>query len=113
MRALNLHDDDPVGRELQLARERATAAALASFENDESAVAQTVRQELLAHLSAGAAQHDADRDDSSAHSDMQGKALRAAREAILAMRLSEEIGDAAFHRMEEEIDWLEMADRRD
>jgi hypothetical protein len=26
------------------------------------------------------------------------------------MRANDEIGDDAFHRMEEELDWLEMAD---
>jgi monovalent cation/hydrogen antiporter len=28
---------------------------------------------------------------------------------VLAMRASDEIGDDAFHRIEEELDWLEMA----
>jgi hypothetical protein len=28
------------------------------------------------------------------------------------MRANDEIGDAAFHRMEEELDWLEMAGGR-
>jgi CPA1 family monovalent cation:H+ antiporter len=37
-------------------------------------------------------------------------AIQAARQAILAMRARDEIGDAAFHRMEEELDWLELAD---
>jgi len=27
------------------------------------------------------------------------------------MRVSDEIGDDAFHQLEEELDWLEMADR--
>ena len=31
LRALDLHDDDPVGRELRAARERALRAGLASF----------------------------------------------------------------------------------
>jgi CPA1 family monovalent cation:H+ antiporter len=39
--------------------------------------------------------------------------LRAAREAVLAMRANDEIGDDAFHRVEEELDWLEMASGRD
>jgi hypothetical protein len=29
------------------------------------------------------------------------------------MRANDEIGDDAFHRMEEELDWLEMAGRVD
>jgi hypothetical protein len=28
------------------------------------------------------------------------------------MRANDEIGDDAFHEMEEELDWLEMAERR-
>ena len=35
---------------------------------------------------------------------------KAARQAVLAMRDSDEIGDDAFHEIEEELDWLEMAD---
>ena len=35
---------------------------------------------------------------------------QAARQAVLAMRANDEIGDDAFHEMEEELDWLEMAD---
>ena len=37
-------------------------------------------------------------------------AIQAARQALLAMRSKDEIGDDAFHRMEEQLDWLEMAD---
>ena len=46
LRALNLHDDDPVGREISVARERALRAGLASFAEDESPVAEAVRQEF-------------------------------------------------------------------
>ena len=35
LRALDLHDDDPVGRELRAARERALRAGLASFAHDD------------------------------------------------------------------------------
>ena len=50
LRALDLHDDDPVGRELSAARERALRAGLASFEHDRSPVADAVRQEFSARL---------------------------------------------------------------
>ena len=53
LRALDLHDDDPVGRELSAARERALRAGLASFEHDRSPVADAVRQEFTAHLAPG------------------------------------------------------------
>ena len=37
---------------------------------------------------------------------------QAARQAVLAMRANDEIGDDAFHQIEEELDWLEMAGGR-
>lgn len=109
LRALDLRDDDPVGHEVAAARERALGAGLAGLEDERSPVADVVRQEFIAHLGsvdATAAEGEARR---SAHSDLHRRAVRAAREAILAMRASEEIGDAAFHQMEEELDWIEMS----
>ena len=47
----------------------------------------------------------------SAHGEIHRAALQAARQAVLAMRSNDEIGDDAFHLMEEELDWLEMAVR--
>ncbi len=109
LRALNLRDDDPVGHEVGAARETALRAALARFEHDRSPVAEAVRLEFTAHLGAA----DAGPEDSNArrfaHSDIHHRALQAARQAILAMRASDEIGDDAFHQLEEELDWIEMA----
>ena len=50
LRALDLHDDDPVGRELRAARARALDAGLASVADDRTAVGTEVRQELTRHL---------------------------------------------------------------
>ena len=107
LRALDLRDDDPVGREVRAARERALAAGLASFEAEQSAIADAVRHELRAHLgseSTSAAGHERRAD----HNDFHRDALDAARQAVLAMRASNEIGDDAFHQLEEQLDWLEM-----
>jgi len=109
MRALNLRDDDPVGHEVTAARGRALMAGLAWFEDDETPVAEAVRQEFMAHL--GSADVDPGEGDlrRMAHTEIHRRALQAAREAVLAMRASDEIGDDAFHQMEEELDWIEMA----
>src|SRR5262245_28705946 len=107
LRVLGLSDDDPVGREVRAARERALGAGLASLGDESSSAASTVRQELEAHL----AHEGADRDGRSQHARFRGIALETARRELLAMRANEEIGDDAFHRMEEELDWLEMAGR--
>ncbi len=109
LRWLDLHDDDPVGRELRTARQRALQAGLTTFADDRSSVAQAVRRELTAHL----AEPKEDRASGSIrgrHNDFHRGALKAARQAVLAMRDAQEIGDDAFHQIEEELDWLEMAD---
>jgi monovalent cation/hydrogen antiporter len=110
LRAPNLHDDDPVGRELDAARARALRAGLASFDGDRSPIAEAVRQEFIAHLASTTADPEAADSRRSAHSDIHRGAVQAARDIVLAMRATDEIGDVAFHQMEEELDWLEMAD---
>jgi Na+/H+ antiporter len=109
LRALDLRDGDPVGRELAAARERALRAGLASCERNQSPAADIVRQELKAHLAPIAPPAGGDGTPHSAHGEVHRGALRAARQAVLAMRATDEIGDDAFHQMEEELDWLEMA----
>jgi monovalent cation/hydrogen antiporter len=109
LRALDLHDDDPVGREVTAARDRALRASLESFEHDRSPIADAVRQEFTAHLASARADALAGEPKQSGHGDIHREALRAARQAVLAMRANDEIGDDAFHQMEEELDWLEMA----
>jgi CPA1 family monovalent cation:H+ antiporter len=106
---LDLHDDDPVGQELAAARDRALRAGLASLERLDSPVADSVREEFTAHLAAAGADREPGGAARAAHEDIHREAVRAARQAVLAMRTTDEIGDDAFHRMEEELDWLEMA----
>jgi NhaP-type Na+/H+ or K+/H+ antiporter len=105
-RILDLHDDDPVGRELRDARQRAVEAALASVGDDGSPSADAVRRELGTYLAGASADPGT---GAAAQATLQRHALQAARRAVLAMRASDEIGDDAFHRIEEELDWLEMA----
>ena len=107
--ALDLRDDDPVGQEVSAARERALRAALAQFERDRSPIAEAVRQEFTAHLGAADADPDEGEARRFAHSDIHRRALEGARHAVLGMRESDEIGDDAFHQLEEELDWIEMA----
>ena len=106
---LDLRDDDPVGRELRAARDRALQAGLASFAGETSAVADAVRHELTAQLTHERAAGSAGNSIRVARNEMHGGALAAARQAVHDMRASEEIGDDAFHQMEEELDWIEMS----
>ncbi|MBV8814257.1 MAG: sodium:proton antiporter, partial [Verrucomicrobia bacterium] len=108
LRSLALGDDDPVSREVIAARERALQVALESFAGDRSPTAELVRQDLSARL----AYDQADREVASTTTSNWGLiyrgALQAARQTVLAMRANNEIGDDAFHRLEEELDWLEV-----
>jgi hypothetical protein len=84
-------------------------AGLAEFEDDRSPVADAVRQEFTAHL--GSADSDPEQGEARrfAHNDIHQRALLAARQTVLTMRANDEIGDDAFHQLEEELDWIEMA----
>jgi CPA1 family monovalent cation:H+ antiporter len=108
LRTLDLHDDDPVSREVSAARERALHAGLESFARDRSPAAQALRQELAARLAYDRADADAGSATGSSRSGIYHRAVQAARQAVLAMRANNEIGDDAFHRLEEELDWLEI-----
>jgi len=110
LRRLNLQDDDPVGHEVAASRARALQAGLASLEDDRSPVADAVRQEFIAHLGASDGPAEPGEAKHSAHTDIHREALQAARQEVHRMRVSGEIGDDAFHQMEEELDWIEMAD---
>src|SRR5437870_5157492 len=109
LRALDLRDDDPVGHEVAAARERALRAGLAELEDDRSPLTEAVRQEFIAHLGSTDDNPEEREAGRFTHNDIHRRALQAARQAVLAMRVSEEIGDDAFHQMEEELDWIEMS----
>jgi NhaP-type Na+/H+ or K+/H+ antiporter len=109
LRFLDLHDDDPVGREEQLAYAVALGAALSAVTDEMSPAAESVRQKLRTNLVFEFAGAETAGDDSGGQHALHRNALRAARQAVLAMREREEIGDDAYHRIEEKLDWMEMA----
>jgi monovalent cation/hydrogen antiporter len=109
LRVLNLRDEDPVGHELAAARERAFRAAIASLGDGRSAAAEFYRQQFTKRLGqqrATAGGVDASR---LAHIELRHAALKAARQALIAMRDADEIGDDAFRGIERELDWIELA----
>jgi Na+/H+ antiporter len=110
LRALKLNDGDPVSEEISSARQRALQAALESFEEDRSPVAEHLRRELKIRLTDDESSSPKGQAWRSAHSMTFRHAIAAARQALLAMRASKEIGDDAFHTIEQELDWLEMSE---
>ena len=112
LRMLNLQDDDPVGHEVQAARGRALEAALARCGDDQSAIATMVRKEFKVQLTAGGTEAAAVEAARVQHAQLRAEALDAARQAVFTMRANDEIGDDAFHQVEEQLDWMEMAGGR-
>jgi monovalent cation/hydrogen antiporter len=103
---LDLRDNDPVGHEVSAAREKALHAVLASVSHDPSPAAQAVRQKFTAFLAAPTETVDP---KSLVPGEHYRLAIQSARQSILSMRAKNEIGDDAFHQIEEDLDWLEMA----
>lgn len=110
LRALKLRDGDPVGHEEDAARRRLLEAAYAHLPANGSPAVDLVRKDLkvwLGHV------HRRDGPQGSFGADYDAAyrgALRAAREVLLAMRNSGEIGDDAFHTLENDLDWMEASD---
>jgi Na+/H+ antiporter len=104
---LDLRDDDPVGREVEHARTVAYGAAIAALDGHTSPQSDAIRVELQSALlhANGASSSEGD----TSRAGLRLSAVRAARRALLAMRANGEIGDNAFHRLEEEIDRLELS----
>jgi Na+/H+ antiporter len=112
MRLLRLEDDGAVAREVRLARAGTTRAGL-------EAVAGAADHEMLLLLrrkyEARLRRAERSEDDASAPVDGDRpylealtRALAAERRTLIDLRARGEIGDDAFHLVEEELDWAEL-----
>jgi CPA1 family monovalent cation:H+ antiporter len=126
LRRLRLEDDGSVDREVRLARvESLRAAVAAAAAHAGAGTAALVRHRY--ELQLRRAERDAARDDTSGNGDARPDApapvatspapgdddavrdvLRAQRRRLVALRDDGTIGDAAFQRVEEELDWAEL-----
>lgn len=111
MRLLRLSDNDPVGREVAFARREAYRAAIATTDGNTSPLGQALRKEDTAMLTAADADPDGRGPASLPGDDLRRNAISAARTALLDLRRAGHIGDPAFHRVEEDLDFAEMTAR--
>lgn len=109
LRALKLHDGDPVANEERMARQRLLEAAYSQLPAGSPAV-DLVRKDLKIRL--GQLQQHGGRHASfgAEYDTAYRAALGAARQLLLAMRDKGEVGDDAFHTLENDLDWLEVSD---
>jgi len=107
---LRLQEEDPVASEVARARATAYRAALDEIESDPSEAAELLRLEYRALLMRAGEDGGVPAGELPADP-LRRRAIRAARRSILDLRESEDIGDDAFHQIEEELDWAEMSAR--
>ncbi|MFI4927647.1 MAG: hypothetical protein ACHP7E_08170 [Burkholderiales bacterium] len=108
LRALDLHDGDSVAAEERSARERVLAAALAELPAGSSPAIDLARKEFKVRL--GTAGHAGSGAFGDGYDASWRAGLRSARITQLALRDSGQIGDDAFHTLENELDWMEASD---
>jgi len=109
LRLLDLRDGNPVAGEVRAARERVLEASLASFAKDTSPSGDLVRRNWIAHFANDEVQPGPGGGATSAYAALHRDAVHAARQALLEMRSRDEIGDDAFHALENELDWMELS----
>jgi monovalent cation/hydrogen antiporter len=110
LRSLALRDGDPVAEELRTARDRVLAAALSDLPAGGSAAIDMVRKNFKVRLGNVDRSEGPHASFASGYDAAYGTALRAARTSLLALRDSGEIGDDAFHTLENELDWMQESD---
>jgi monovalent cation/hydrogen antiporter len=106
---LKLKDDNPVAIEVARARGVAYRAALDEVDGDPSEEAELLRLEYRAVLMQAENNPDGGVAAAELPADpLRRRAIAAARRALLTLRESEDIGDDAFHQLEEELDRAEL-----
>lgn len=101
--AVNLKADDTVEAEVQRARERLTAVAHDILDADGSTTAAVLRDEFALEPADSGGESE-----SAVRNRLRARIVAAQREALVRMRATAEIGDDAFHRVEERLDYAEV-----
>jgi CPA1 family monovalent cation:H+ antiporter len=106
IRALRFEPDRSVEEDVSRGRVAIMEAALASVEGDASPAAELARRHYAALRDVAA--DPADPQGATDHEELKLKAIARQRETLHRLRAEGAIGDEAFHRLEEEIDWAEL-----
>src|SRR6201993_261685 len=109
MVALRFAGDRVIEDEVRLARTELTRAALGVLDREEVSDARAVvRREYEARLGAATAEAQTGTNTGSELALIQSRAIAAERRALAQLRNRGDIGDDAFHQLEEELDWAEV-----
>ena len=108
--ALAIKDDQTVDREVNLARMATAEAALRALEDHPASTAtEAVRREYKMRIRRIQSGETGGKEEvSSELASVQHHSILAERRALSDLRARGQIGDDAFHRVEEELDWAEV-----
>ncbi len=106
LRLLRFEDDGAVERDLSRARVIVMQAALDSLDGETSPAAATVREQYAAARKVAEDQHQPQ--GATKYDELRLRAIAAQRAALQRLRTRGEIGDEAFRRIQEELDWSEL-----
>ena len=106
LRLLRLQDDGAVEREISRARIAVIEAALDSLDGDRSRAATMMREQYAAARKV--AEDHYEPQAATKYDELRLRAIAAQREALYHLRAQGEIGDEAFRRIQEELDWSEL-----
>ena len=109
IRRMGLTDDDPVGRELRLARARAYQALLDAIKDDETLAAKLLRKEYGAIVELNASDGQDNVVDDVPGGPLRRRAIAVARQHAFALRRDDVIGDDAYKVLVQELDWAELS----
>lgn len=104
-----MDEPDPVAHEVGLARNAAYRAALAEIDGDTSKEGKLLRYEYEALLQRAGENGGGELNGELPANPLRRRVIAAARRTAIAMRRSGEIGDDAYHRFEEELDFAELS----
>jgi Na+/H+ antiporter len=107
LRVLNFAPDRTTDSEVSQARVAIMQAALDTLSNKTSSVAAAVRGEYSAQRAI--AENPEDAQAATEYDLLRLYALKSQRDALEKLRNDGTIGDEAYHRLEEELDWAELA----
>ncbi|TIX01123.1 MAG: sodium:proton antiporter, partial [Mesorhizobium sp.] len=107
LRLLRLDPDGTVDHEVAQARVAIMQAALDVLSGKTSNAAAVVREQFTAQRTI--AENPEDAQAATEYDRLRLYAIKSQRDALEQLRIDGTIGDEAYHRLEEEIDWSELA----
>ena len=106
LRLLHFEPDNSIEEEVSRARVAVMQAALDSLAGDASSAAAAVREQYAAARTV--AEKPDNPQAATEYDELRLRAIKHQRKVLERLRIEGTIGDEAYHRLEEEIDWAEL-----